>query len=185
MRKNLISGLLLIFLMASCHRDNYVPKPRAFLRLEYPPHRYEKISADFPFTFEKSVFSRLEIKSDTTFNLYYPGMKARIYMTYAPIRHNLKKLMIDAEKLTYKHAIKANDFITRDFINKSARVYARLNLVTGNAASPLQFYLHDSLHHFVTGSLYFRAVPNYDSIRPPLEYLKKDVKHMLETWQWK
>ena len=57
--------------------------------------------------------------------------------------------------------------------------------VTGNAASPLQFYLTDSIHHFVNGALYFEVQPNYDSILPAVKFIEKDIKHLMETLEWK
>ncbi len=183
--KHTLFLVFLTILLFGCNHEEFSPKPKAFLRLEYPPHSYERIQNRLPFSFEKSKYARFTIKSDTTFDLQYPGMKANIYMTYSPVQNNLKQLLKDAEKLSYKHTVKADGFTHRDFINESKHVYGRLTLITGNAASPLQFYLTDSSKHFVTGSLYFYAVPNYDSIRPPLEYLKEDVRRLMETWQWK
>ena len=57
--------------------------------------------------------------------------------------------------------------------------------VGGNAASQSQFYLTDSTEHFLTGSLYFYAKPNYDSILPAAKYLEKDIRHIMETVKWK
>ena len=147
--------------MAACHRHEPVPKPRAQLRLEYPPHDYVRFDEPrYPFTFQRSVFTKVEVKSDTAFNLYYPQMNARIYMTYAPVHGNLHKLLADADKLTYKHAVKADNFQHKIYEDPSRRVFARMSMVSGNAASPLQFLVTDSTRHFITGSLYFRAVPN-------------------------
>ena len=56
--------------------------------------------------------------------------------------------------------------------------------VTGNAASSRQFYATDSIHHFLTGSLYFYAKPNYDSIVPAADYLEKDIKRIMESLKW-
>ena len=56
--------------------------------------------------------------------------------------------------------------------------------VGGNAASQSQFYVTDSMRHFLTGSLYFYAKPNYDSILPAAHYLQQDIKHIMETVQW-
>ncbi len=183
MRKILI---FVLFLLMACNSDEKInPKPQAFLRLEYPPHDYEQFENHLPFSFEKSRLAKVETTSDTTFNLSYPLLKARFYFTYSPVRNNLQELLIDAENLTYKHAIKADDFYYEDFADPDNRIFARINYVTGNAASPVQFHITDSLRHFITASLYFRAVPNYDSVRPALEYLKADVKHMVESWRWK
>ena len=64
-------------------------------------------------------------------------------------------------------------------------MYGALSEVTGNAASPLQFHLTDSTNHFITGALYFKVQPNYDSILPAVKYVEKDIKHLMETLEWK
>jgi len=188
MKKTGITAWLILWawLLVGCHSDEPMPKPRAQLRLEYPPASYERFSDPrLPFSFDKSVYARVQIKSDTAFDIVYPQMNARFYCTYAPVHNNLRQLLSDADKLTYKHAIKAEGFAPPQlFENRRHKVFARINRVTGNAASPLQFLITDSTRHFVNGSLYFHSVPNYDSIRPPLEYLNRDVVHMIESWRW-
>ena len=57
--------------------------------------------------------------------------------------------------------------------------------VYGNAASQSQFYATDSLRHFISGSIYFKAVPNYDSIQPASAYIEKDIRKIMESLQWK
>ena len=52
-------------------------------------------------------------------------------------------------------------------------------------ASQTQFFVTDSLHHFVTGSAYFKVKPNYDSILPAADYLQKDIRHIMESLRWK
>ena len=56
--------------------------------------------------------------------------------------------------------------------------------IGGDAASQSQFYVTDSINHFLSGSLYFYVKPNYDSIYPASEYLKKDIKRIMETVSW-
>ena len=68
--------------------------------------------------------------------------------------------------------------------NPERRVYGMFYDVGGNAASQSQFYVTDSINHFITGSLYFYAKPNYDSILPAVEYIKKDMIQMMETLEW-
>ncbi len=182
MKKILYLFILPVFF--ACHQNNVIPKPKALLSLEYPTHTYQLDT--FPhFIFEKSVWAQTERISDQKINLNYPQMKAKVYLTYKPVKHNLIALLRDAEKFTYEHTVKADEIITRDFVNPKKRVYATLNYVTGNAASQVQFHITDSLHHFVDGSLYFYALPNYDSIMPAVKYLEKDINHLLETFTWK
>ena len=57
--------------------------------------------------------------------------------------------------------------------------------VGGNAATNIQFYVTDSTKNFVTGSLYFYAKPNFDSILPAASYIKADVRKIIETMKWK
>ena len=50
---------------------------------------------------------------------------------------------------------------------------------------PLKPHLQDSTDHFLVGSLYFYARPNFDSIYPAAVYLEKDIVHLMETLKWK
>ena len=63
--------------------------------------------------------------------------------------------------------------------------YGSIFEVTGNAASPIQFHVTDSVKHFITGAVYFSVQPNYDSIKPAISYLQNDVVRMIESMEWK
>lgn len=116
--------------------------------------------------------------------LDYPMMKGSIYLTYKPVEGNLNRLLTDAQRLSYEHVVKADNIIEQPFINEESRVFGMFYEVTGNAASQSQFYVTDSINHFVTGSLYFYAKPNYDSIYPAAIYLQKDIRKIMETLSW-
>ena len=98
---------------------------------------------------------------------------------------NLKQLITDAERLSYEHAVKADDIRARIYENPKERVYGTFFEVVGDAASQAQFYVTDSTDHFVTGSLYFSVKPNYDSIYPAAVYLQEDIGRIMETLRWK
>jgi gliding motility-associated lipoprotein GldD len=91
----------------------------------------------------------------------------------------------DAQNLTYKHVIKADDIVEQPYLNPERKVYGMFYRVGGNAATNAQFYVTDSLHHFVTGSVYFYTKPNYDSIMPAADYIRNDMQHLMETIKWK
>jgi gliding motility-associated lipoprotein GldD len=112
-------------------------------------------------------------------------MKATVYITYKPVQNNIDKLLRDAQKLTYEHVIKADDILEQPFINSTDKVYGMFYRVNGNAATNAQFYVTDSVKHFLTGSVYFYAKPNYDSIMPATDYIKKDMRKIMETIRWK
>lgn len=173
------------FLTLSCFKDEVLPKPKAQLRLEYPSPVYEIINSDCPYTFEKSNSTKVKLNSKCWVNIDYPQLKASINMTYRPVEENLKELLIEAEKLTFNHTIKADGISSAPYINEQKKVYGSIFEVTGNAASPIQFHVTDSSNHFITGAVYFNVQPNYDSIKPAINYLEKDIIRMIESLEWK
>ncbi|WP_353776908.1 gliding motility lipoprotein GldD [Winogradskyella sp. 3972H.M.0a.05] len=183
---------LLAASVLSC-ADDPKPKPSAMLRLEYPNAEYQKTKMDIPFSFGKNKLAKSikNIKFDRDngsfgIDVEYPALKGTIYLTYKKVSEdNLIKLITDAQNLTQKHTIKADEISEQPFINPEKRVFGMFYEVGGNAASQSQFYATDSINHFVSGSLYFYAKPNYDSIYPAAVYLKNDIKHIMETLEWK
>jgi gliding motility-associated lipoprotein GldD len=186
--------LVLIGLCFSCGED-YVPKPKANLRLEYPKAKYVKANVELPFTFEINLLATdvtsKKVKGSTTsygVNLEYPSLKGTIFLTYKAIEKeekNLRDFLTDAQNFTQKHTIKADEIPVTPYEDSRRKVFGAFAEVKGNVASPAQFYVTDSVDHFLTGSLYFYAKPNYDSILPAAHYLQKDIKHIMETIQWK
>lgn len=176
--------LLISVAVISCGEDTK-PKPKGQLRLEYPPAKYESFANDCPFTFDKNTVVKVKQTADCGLELHYPKMKATVYLTYKPVNGNVDTLLLDAQKLTYEHVIKADDITTQPYLNYDKKVYGMFSEVGGNAATNAQFYVTDSVKHFVTGSLYFYAKPNYDSILPAASYIKADMRHLMETLEWK
>ena len=186
--------LLLVVICFSCG-ENYVPKPKAFLRLEYPKSKYIDTSLITPFSFEMNLLAtKIKVKkiNATTksygLNLEYPSLKGTVFLTYKSIhgnRDNLINFLRDAQKFTLEHTQKADEIPIYPYENGSKKVYGALSEVKGNVASPVQFYVTDSLEHFLIGSVYFYAKPNYDSILPAANYLQKDIRHIMETIKWK
>lgn len=175
---------LISVLVLSCG-ENTLPKPKAMLRLDFPSGSYHEFHGDCPYGFELNELSETKQKKDCALEIDYPLMKGSIYLTYKPVNENLNKLLTDAQRLSYEHVVKADNIIEQPFVNEEDRVFGMFYEVTGNAASQSQFYVTDSINHFVTGSLYFYAKPNYDSIYPAAIYLQKDIRRIMESLEWK
>ena len=186
--------LFLFIIICSCG-DHVVPKPNAYLRLEYPEATYVESQGDAPFSFEinklatkitaKPMYSATESYGVT---IEYPLLKGTIFLTYKSIDNNPDNLIAflrDAQKFTTEHMIKADEIPVYPYENKEKKVYGMFSELKGDVASQAQFYVTDSINHFLTGSLYFYAKPNYDSILPAANYLAKDIKHIMETVKWK
>lgn len=177
--------LCIVVLIISGCKEDYFPKPKALLRLDFPQPEYQSWAEDCPFRFDQNQWSILKDKSqDCALVLDYPEMKGSIYLTYKPVKNNLRELLTDAQKLSYEHAVKADAINAKEYVNLNANVYGSFYEVTGNAASQSQFYVTDSSNHFLTGSLYFYAKPNYDSILPAAAYLQNDIRRIMESLRW-
>lgn len=184
---NYILGLTLIFtalIFTSC-KDDVLPKPASQLRLDYPEAEYAAFENHCPLTFQINSEAIIKEDKDCGFSITYPKMKATIYLTYKTVNGDIEKLLKDAQKLTYEHVIKADDILEQPYLNPEHKVYGMFYQVDGNAATNAQFYVTDSIKHFVTGSVYFYAKPNFDSIMPAADYIKNDMQRMMETIKWK
>ena len=71
------------------------------------------------------------------------------------------------------------------FIKPDKDVYGILYEIDGNAASSLQFFLTDSVKHYLRGALYFNVQPNKDSLAPIINFVKEDVFVLIESFEWK
>jgi len=177
-------GLVLsTLLLTSCKKD-VLPKPSSQLRLEYPIAKYVVYKSHCPFAININSNAVIKEKTDCGFTITYPKMNATMYLTYKPVNGNIDKLLRDAQKLTYEHVIKADEILEQPYINSKKKVYGMFYSVDGNAATNSQFYATDSTKHFLTGSLYFYAKPNYDSILPAADYIKNDMQNLMESLKW-
>ncbi len=184
MRKILFSLCSIILFLYSCD-DAVLPKPMAYLSLKYPKKEYKKLSLERPFSFNVLKSTTIINEKNNWLKVTYPALKASIDITYRPVNNNLKELLTEAEKLVFKHAVKAEEIIQEDFINNKNNVFGSIYEITGNAASHLQFHVTDSTNNFIKGSLYFYVKPNYDSILPAVAYIKEDVLRLVESLIWK
>ena len=173
-----------IVVLVSC-QERVVVKPAAQLRLEYPEATYVAAEFDCDYSFSMNQIAQLQKRKNCWVNIDYPAINATIFMTYRPVEQNLDSLLFDAQKLTYDHTIKANKILEQPRVDPVNRVYGMFYMIDGDAATQSQFYVTDSLNHFVTGSVYFNAKPNFDSIWPAVDYLRNDIRRIMESMSWK
>ncbi len=179
-----VIGLLVLFTI-SCN-DIITPKPEGYVRLEYPTAQYVPFKNDCHFTFQYNQFANIEKDSMCWFTLSYPKMKAKLYLTYYPITpETLPTYIKQSEKLVFEHTKMASGIDPKFYVNNEAKVYGTFYELMGESATNFQMYLTDSTHHFLAGSFYFRAQPKPDSLKPAVEYIKKDLKELMETTRWK
>ena len=176
--------LFLSALFLSCNTD-YTPKPKALIKLGFPEKEYVKIAINCPFGFEFPVYSKLNKKNDNCLiDIVFPNQNGVLYLSYFALANNLDEHFEQSQKLAYKHNLIADAITEQLYINDSLKVYGVLYDYNGMSASATQFYLTDSVNHFFRGALYFNTEIN-DSILPINNFLKYDIKHLIETFHWK
>ena len=181
--------IMMIIPFASCKRK-YTPRPHGYFRIDLPKKKYVTYQGPCPFTFEYPVYAI--VKKDVEpgaepcwLNIDFPKFHGMIHFTYKKIQNNLGQMLEDTYSLAYKHTVKADAIREHSFTDKKKHVFGILYDIQGNAASNIQFYLTDSTNNFVRGALYFNLVPDQDSLAPVIQFVKKDIVHLIETFSWK
>lgn len=189
MLKKLTLYIFLLFLLASCESE-FTPKPNGYLRIDLPEKAYLIYDSDCPFTFEYPKYAIVTIDPSQNaepcwINIEFPGLRAKIHCSYKKVHKDVAKYLEDARTLVYKHTVKADAINEKLFENKEKNVYGILYDIKGNAASSIQFYLTDSVNHFLRGALYFNVEPNKDSLAPAVKFIHQDIERLINTFQWK
>ena len=187
-------AVYLIAYLFSCNSP-YSPRPKGYFKIPFPKHEYQQFDKPgYPYSFEYPVYA--QVIQDTSFfeakpenpywiNIDFPQFSARIYISYKQIKsNNFDKLREDAFKMTYKHTYKATS-IDDSLMQTPLGVHGVFFNVGGNAATAKQFFVSDSIRHFLRGALYFDAAPNEDSLSIVNQFLQDDMKHLINTLRWK
>ena len=165
------------------------PHPYGYFRIDIPAYGYKATALQgYPYRFEYADIAHIDTKVDNSepywLDIVYPSLNARIHCSYKPVETNLGKLTDESIRFVFDHAIKADAIPEQGYSNPEARVYGVYYDLEGNTASPVQFFLTDSAHHFFRAALYYNCIPNADSLAPVNDYIRRDIHHIIETFQW-
>ncbi|MBQ2188045.1 MAG: gliding motility lipoprotein GldD [Bacteroidales bacterium] len=188
---NSLIALILLVLASSCGDKNPQPKPRGYFRIDLPDKQYVALDTMRYYSFEYPTYSTItpdyhSLQEKDWVNVEFPRFKGTIHISYKQVNDNLGEYLEDAYFMITKHIGKATGIRDSVIINKEKDVYGLMYYLDGEGvASPLQFYLTDSTEHFMRGSLYFNVVPNNDSLQPVIDFITDDVRHLINTLEWK
>ena len=205
--------LVFVFLSISCN-STYTSKKEGYYKINFPPKAYTTFNDPaYPYTFEYPVYAK--ISKDSSYfndggknpywiNINFPSFNGTIFISYKNIggtstyqiknsngtyrdsvgKNSFEKMVNDSYNLTYKNDIKAYS-IQDSVMHTPDNISGVFFTLSGNVATAKQFFLSDTLHHFLRGALYFDATPNEDSLRPVNNFLQEDMKHLINTLRWK
>ncbi len=188
--KSLISLLILIVVAASCE-ESYTPKPRGYIRIELPEKSYVSFDSTFPYKFEYPAYAKLSSPKEASdqpymLNIDIPKFKATLFLTYKAVNGNIGTYLEDNHVFLTRHISKASAIDESVVASEEHNVWGAIYSISGSgAASPIQFFVTDSSTNFLRGALYFNVVPNNDSLSPVIDFIQKDITHLIETLEWK
>jgi gliding motility-associated lipoprotein GldD len=180
---------VLSILICACNSTS-TPKPRGYFRIDFPEKQYERFQSDCKFSFDAPVYAKVENSELRTaepcwYNIEFQGYGATLHLTYKSLENaDVAYFSEDVRRIVYKHIVKADDIIESIVYDPKSEVYGFIYDIKGNAASSLNFYITDSISGFINGSLYFNVQPNIDSLGPSIEFFRKDIIHLINTFEW-
>ena len=170
-------------------KKNYHPKPKSYFRIDFPEKEYKSFDENCPFNFEIPVYAYVVNKFKNAPKCYktilLPTLKAELICTYSELDTDFIEKSEKLRSNAFKHSFRAASIKERIHENFNKKVYGTIFEIEGNVACNYMFYLTDSLDHFFTGELLFLARPNYDSLQPAIKFIKSDIEHLIESFEWK
>lgn len=188
--KQLTIFILSILFFPGCTDTILIPKPPSYLRLELPEHISKEYNDDCPYSF--SIHKLYNVKSVSDQNgmtchkdIDLGPLNGSIHFSYIEMEEPLAAYVNFVNDKVDEHKVKATAINDTKFLNPVNNVYCTFFELEGDVASPFQFYLTDSISNFASGVVYFNSAPNYDSLKPSLDYLKVDLKNFINSFKWK
>ena len=137
------------------------------------------------FLFNVPSYAKVEIDKKSHFlNVNFPEFSGKLHTTFVELDNNLLDHIEQSRSLAYKHNNQADIISEQVYIDQKNNVYGMLYDYEGVTATSTQFYLTDSVENFFRGSLYFNTEIN-DSIIPINNFIKNDIRFLIETFRWK
>ncbi len=187
----LISYVCILFIYSSCEETTYTPKPKIYPRVNVPQANYIPFDTSCAYSFlvnSNTIIKPSEQKQSEPcwIIIIYPSYNATIYISYKPgKKDDIQTYIEESRTLVYNHTIKASAIREKSFTDSLLNKFAMVYILSGDAATPLQFHVSDMNKNFLRGSIYFNHAPNEDSLKPVIQYLQKDIEKIIETIQWK
>jgi gliding motility-associated lipoprotein GldD len=210
----LLYTITLIALFATSCNSTYTSKKTGYFNIDFPEKKYVLFDEPtMPYSFEYPSYAKI-IRDSTYFdanpenqywrNVDFTNLNAKIFLSYKIVGgkalykvkigdgkykdslgvNEYDKMINDAFNLTNKNddvATSKKDSLFRTKNNISGLLFK----LGGNAATQRQFFMTDTTKNFIRGALYFYASPNADSVKPVVDFLQKDIDHLIETFKWK
>ena len=178
-----------LIVLLSCDEETYIPKPPTHLRLELPDHTYSNHKDSCQYSFDVASIYTVENAPGTEASschrrIQLGPLNGTVFLRYWDMEEPLAYYVNNANDEIDRHKGKAQNVIDELILRADDDVYGIIFQLEGDVATPFQFYLTDSTDRFMYGEVLFNMAPNYDSLKPTLDYLRKDLDQLLQSFKW-
>lgn len=183
-----------IILLAACSGNGVedIPRPHGYPRLSMPEKQYRDWDSGCTYRFSIPAYAQMERDPAYTtepcwFNLRFAPFDATLHITYHRFDNLIQydSLFADSRRFAFKHTVKAEDIIQRPLQNEDGSATGFAYDISGNTATNFSFFLTDSSRHFFRGALYFNQKTDADSVAPVLQFIRKDLEHLIHSFRWR
>jgi gliding motility-associated lipoprotein GldD len=184
-----IALLSLVVLMFSCkEEETWIPKPTGYMKRSFPKRNYITYQDSMcPYTFEIVDYANvLSVNGGGGCHkdIEFMNFNCELNLSYLPVESNLFGLTEYVQTKIKEHTSIAKGITPVKYIDKDREMYGMYYRLDGDVALNGIFFLTDSTNHFLSGKLTFNVAPNYDSLKPSIDYVTEDIQHMLESVHW-
>lgn len=186
-RISLVLFSMLFFSVIACKsKDHYVPKPSTYLEISFPERNHVVYKDACGYLYSKPTYFDVKNVGGSACNrdIDLGSLNGVVHISRMDMDTVLAAYVNYAIDKVEEHKVKASAIFDSTIVRENERVFGTFFELQGNVASPFQFYLTDSTSRFLSGVVYFNSRPNYDSLKPVLNFVKKDILEMMHTLEW-
>ena len=179
-----------VLCLLSCTESTPIPRKYGFHRIEFPnTTQYKSFdNRSCPFTFEYPVEGEIvrDFKDSCWVDIEFERYGLTWHLNYRNANEDGRDRNFHFEehrKLIYKHSKKASEIRPFQFTNSQG--YGTLHEVYGNVGTPAYIFFSDTADQDIfVMSFYFQTALKNDSLAPVIDYMKGEVRHMVESLRW-
>ena len=175
--------VLLIFVL-SCDKIADLPKQKSFFAPDFKMTHYVESNIGCKYNFlinSKALISNLK---NCNYNIEYKNLNSKIYINQISYFENIEVLLDAFDQKIIENSKFSDQIIESEYIDFERKIYSKLFSFVGDSPSNIQFYVTDMSDKFINGSLFFNTKTNYDSLFPYIDYVRNDIKKMVDSFNW-
>ena len=176
--------IFLALIVFSCNNNVNLPKQKAYFAPEFEIPTYKKISLDCNYTFNINFQASINNIKNCNYEIYYKNLNAKIFINQIVLSNSIEKVLNTFNQKINENSRLSDQIIQSNYVNIDKKIYSKLYSFVGNSPSNIQFYVTNQTDKFLTGSLFFETEPNYDSLFPYIDYIRNDIKKMVDSFRW-